>query len=321
MVTAETLQSVRLLRIDAGHAGQRLDNYLLGILKGIPRSRIYRLLRRGEVRVNRGRCGPDYRLQPGDLVRIPPVRQAPRVPRAPNPELAATLRARTLYEDDSLLVLDKPSGLAVHGGTGQANGLVETLRGGIPGAEDWALAHRLDRETSGCLLVAKDRPTLLGLHAGLREGRIHKRYLALVQGRWPAGRRTVDAPLARRELAGGERGVGVSADGKAARTTVQARTRLPGATLVALDLDTGRMHQARVHLAHAGHPVAGDPKYGDREFNRRMRAAGLRRLFLHAAELRFAHPATGRAVEVHAPLPADLATVLKVLEAEGEQEI
>ena len=316
MVTAETSQNVRLLRIDAGHAGQRLDNFLLGLLKGIPRSRIYRLLRRGEVRVNRGRCGPDYRLQSGDLVRIPPVRQSVRVPGAANPELAGALQARTLYEDASLLVLDKPSGLAVHGGTGQAHGLVETLRSGVPGAGDWALAHRLDRETSGCLLVAKDRPSLLGLHAGLREGKVHKRYLALVAGTWPSGRHTLDAPLARRALAGGERGMGVSADGKAARTTVRARTRYPAATLVALDLDTGRMHQARVHLSHAGHPVAGDPKYGDREFNRRMRSAGLRRLFLHAAELRFTHPATGRRIEVRAPLPPDLAAVLEVLEAE-----
>jgi len=321
MVTAETSQNVRLVKVTPGHAGQRLDNYLLGVLKGVPRSRIYRLLRRGEVRVNRGRRGPDYRLQVGDEVRIPPVRQAQREQPRANPELARALGERVLYEDAHLLVLDKPSGLAVHGGSGQAHGLVETLRSGLPGASEWALAHRLDRETSGCLLIAKDRASLLGLHAALREGAIRKRYLALVLGQWPPGKHTLDAPLARRTLAGGERGVGVSEEGKAARTVVRARTCYAGATLVSLDLDTGRMHQARVHLAHAGHPVAGDPKYGDRAFNRRMRALGLRRLFLHAAELRLQHPVTGKRIEVRAPLPAELAAVTGALEQVRDEAV
>lgn len=301
--------------VDATHAGQRLDNFLIAKLKGVPRSHIYRILRRGEVRINRGRRPPEYRLQAGDVVRIPPLRLA-----APKPGPAAArlarlqLEARILYEDDDLLVVDKAAGMAVHGGSGVSFGLIEALRALRPQARFLELAHRLDRDTSGCLLVAKRRPALLALHAGLRVGTIDKRYLALVQGRFGPEPLQVRARLHKYELRYGERMVEVAAGGKDAATHFAPRRRFADCTLVEIRLLTGRTHQARVHAAHAGHPIAGDPKYGAREFDRRMRRLGLGRLFLHASQLAFAHPLSGEKLLVKSRLPADLRAVLERLE-------
>jgi 23S rRNA pseudouridine955/2504/2580 synthase len=310
---------VRHLTVDAGQAGQRLDNFLIAKLKGVPRSRIYRLLRRGEVRVNKGRSRPDYRLCGGDVVRLPPVRTAERL----REDLAGTdatgrfgwLEARILHEDDDLLVLDKPAGLAVHGGSAAPIGLIEALRALRPQAAFLELAHRLDRDTSGCLLLAKSRAALGSLHEQLRSGRIEKRYLALAKGALRGRARRVEAMLERGQYRSGGRRVRVTEEeGKAAATGFTARRRYLGATLVEIALHTGRTHQARVHAAHIGHPLAGDDKYGDRDFNRELRALGLRRLFLHAASLVLAHPASGRRLRIEAPLPPELEVVLQRLQ-------
>ncbi len=301
--------------VDAAHAGQRLDNFLIANLKGVPRSHIYRILRRGEVRINRGRRPPEYRLQAGDVVRIPPLRLAAARPGPGRAQLARVQReARILYEDDDLLVVDKPSGMAVHGGSGVSLGLIEALRGLRPQARFLELAHRLDRETSGCLLVAKRRPALLALHAGLRGGTIDKRYLALVQGCFGPEPVQVRARLHKYELRSGERVVEVAPGGKEATTHFAPRQRFADCTLVEIRLLTGRTHQARVHAAHAGHPIAGDPKYGAREFDRRMRRLGLGRLFLHASQLGFEHPISGERLLVKSRLPSDLRAILERLE-------
>ncbi len=304
--------AVRHVEIDDTRAGQRLDNFLLATLKGVPKSRIYRLVRKGEVRVNRGRTQPDYRLQVGDLVRIPPVRQA-QAPETAPAERFGWLEERVLFEDQYLLALDKPAGLAVHAGSGIAFGLIEALRALRPHAPMLELVHRLDRDTSGCLLIAKSRQALTGLHTALRGGHVAKQYLALVQGLM-RGSRTVTAALEKRER-GGERMVEAGDEGREAATRIHPRTRYPdvGATLVEVDLLTGRTHQARVHAAHIGHPIAGDDKYGDREFNRELKHAGLKRLFLHAWRIKFRHPVTSRNLSLEAELPADLSSVLERL--------
>ena len=297
-------------------AGQRIDNFLLRELKGVPRSRLYRVLRKGEVRVNKGRVKADYRLQTGDLVRIPPLRlPEPREPgRAPDAQ-RARVEAGVLYEDARLLVIDKPAGLAVHGGSGLSYGLIETLRQIRPGAE-LELVHRLDRDTSGCLLVAKRRSTLRQLHELIRAGAMEKRYLALLVGDLPRDRVTVNAALAKNVLQSGERMVRVdAAAGKPARTIFRclARASVDGQrlTLVEAELITGRTHQIRVHAAHLGTPLAGDAKYGDFEANRRLRSVGLGRLFLHASLVAFTAEHLERPLRVRAPLPDDLADVLK----------
>ena len=304
--------SVRHVDIDASRQGQRLDNFLLGQLKGVPKSHVYRILRRGEVRVNSARAAPSYRLQEGDKVRIPPIRTSQPV-QTRGSQRFEWLLGLTLYEDRDILVLNKPGGLAVHGGSGIGAGLIEGLRELRPDVPMMELAHRLDRDTSGCLLLAKNRPALLALHEMLREGRIEKHYLALVKGRWRGGPRRVSARLMRDRVRGRERLVGVSDEGRAAVSLFDPKRRCGPATLVDIRLDTGRTHQARVHAAHIGHPIAGDEKYGDWEFNRELRDLGLRRLFLHAARLRFAHPATGAKIEVTADLPSDLENVLERL--------
>lgn len=318
---------VRYEEIDGERAGQRLDNYLISMLKGVPKTHIYRLMRKGEVRINKGRTRPDYRLQAGDIVRIPPVRTATdqarqRVSGPDARQRYGWLEQCILYEDDVLLVVDKPSGLAVHGGSGIQLGLIETLRGLRPQARFLELAHRLDRDTSGCLVVAKKRSALLSLHAMLRDGQVDKRYLALIRGLWGGQARTVDAPLHKQHLPSGERRVNVAVEGKesASRFTPQqafiaSDALVSGATLVEIRLLTGRTHQARVHAAHIGQPIAGDDKYGDKLFDRELRGLGLQRLFLHAASLRFAHPETGGEVRVAAPLPADLGALLDRLAA------
>lgn len=283
-------------------------------LKGAPRSLIYRILRRGEVRVNKGRIKPEYRVQTGDQVRIPPVRTAAPVPRGGagggGEGAGERLEQRILYEDERLLVIDKPAGMAVHGGSGLSFGVIEALRAARPDAHFLELVHRLDRETSGCLLIAKKRSELRSLHDLLRQGKVDKRYLALVRGRWALGEHLIDAPLLKNQLRSGERLVTVDAEGKAADSRFRPLDIFAEASLVEVDLGTGRTHQIRVHGAHVGHPLAGDEKYGDEGFNRRMRELGLRRLFLHAHSIGFSDPATGREVHVSTPLPDDLRTVL-----------
>jgi 23S rRNA pseudouridine955/2504/2580 synthase len=304
-------KAVRYVEVGPGEAGQRVDNFLLRVLKGVPRSHIYRLLRRGEVRVNGGRAQPEQRLAEGDSVRLPPVRMAAEESPGTVPaRLGAAVREAIVHEDERVVVIDKPSGVAVHGGSGLSFGVIEALRADRPGQE-LELAHRLDRETSGLLVVAKDRGSLRILHALLREGAVEKTYLALLAGRWTLGKKTIDAPLATHTRQGGERTVTVNAGGKPSASTFRPVEHFGAeATLVEVDIHTGRTHQIRVHSAFAGHAVAGDPKYGDREFNARMKARGLERMFLHAHALGFVWPDTGRKSRFVAALPAELKAVL-----------
>jgi len=312
--------AVRYLEIDDSRAGQRLDNFLIAILKGVPRSHIYRILRKGEVRINKGRARPDYRLEQGDVVRIPPLRLSPA--KDLDPEKAAEsfgwLLPRILYEDDDLMVVNKPAGLAVHGGSGVSVGLIEALRGLRPETPDLELAHRLDRDTSGCLLLAKTRPVMLALHRMLRNGEMEKDYVALVAGAWRGGAREVSAALEKNRPHAGEHKVEVSEEGKESVSRFIPHQRFGSATLMEIQLLTGRTHQARVHAAHLGHPIAGDDKYGDREFNRRLHQLGLRRLFLHAQRLRFTHPLTGYTMDIEAPLPDELSILLQRLSREAK---
>ncbi|MBP8283124.1 MAG: RluA family pseudouridine synthase [Chromatiaceae bacterium] len=308
-------QAVVLVSIDAELAGQRIDNFLLAKAKGVPRSHVYRILRRGEVRVNKGRVKPDYRLQPGDLVRIPPLRTVePRPPgQAPESRLRG-LAGAILYEDERLLVLDKPAGLAVHGGSGLSFGLIEAMRQMRPGAE-LELVHRLDRDTSGCLLLAKRASTLRDLHRLMRENGVEKRYLALLVRPLPRPEMTLDAPLLKNTLKSGERVVRVdTAQGKPARTQFRRLRRLGDLDLVEARLITGRTHQIRVHAAHLGAPVAGDEKYGDEAANKALRAQGLRRLFLHATSLSLQPAHLDQPLRLQAPLPTELEALLARLE-------
>jgi 23S rRNA pseudouridine955/2504/2580 synthase len=299
----------------AADAGQRIDNFLLRRLKGVPRSVIYRILRSGEVRVNSGRVAPAYRLEAGDVVRVPPVRVAAERPAGtPEPGLVRRLADAVLHEDDRLIVVDKPSGVAVHGGSGLSLGVIEALRAMRPDERELELVHRLDRDTSGCLMLAKRRSALRLLHELQREGRIEKRYLALLAGRWERDRVDVDVPLRKNVLQGGERMVHVSADGKPAITRFRVLSRFADSTLVEARLVTGRTHQIRVHAAHLGTPVLGDPKYGDGAANARYRERGLRRLFLHAASLTVRWPGDEPPLRVSAPLDVTLQGILEGLE-------
>jgi len=286
-------------------AGQRIDNYLLRQLKGVPRTRVYRLLRKGEVRVNGGRIRPTYRLVAGDTVRIPPVRQAHREPMEASDRILARLESAIVYEDSRVVILDKPSGLAVHGGSGIAYGVIEALRQLRPNAPFLDLAHRLDRDTSGCLAIAKRRSSLRTLHTAFREGAVDKRYLTLLRGHLSAPTVRMEAPLKAFTGQGGERVMRVAADGQFARTDFTVLASYQAWSLVEAQLHTGRMHQIRAHAAHLGHPVAMDARYGDAQADRELRAIGLKRLFLHAASLKFELPPEGR-IAVEAPLPAAL---------------
>ena len=292
--------------------GQRIDNFLMAHVKGVPRSHIYRVLRRGEVRVNKGRVKPSYRLRAGDLVRIPPLRVIEPRPagQAPASQLRE-LASAVLFEDERLLAIDKPSGLAVHGGSGLSFGLIEAMRQLRPGME-LELVHRLDRDTSGCLLLAKRRSALRELHQLIRENKVEKRYLALLVGQLPGREITADAPLRKNTLRSGERVVLVdSAEGKPARTRFRRLRSFGDLTLVEARLITGRTHQIRVHAAHLGAPLAGDEKYGDAQVNRTLRATGLKRLFLHASVLRFQPQYRNTPLTIEAPLPAELEAVLQ----------
>lgn len=304
--------AVRQVVIEHDHAGQRIDNFLLRCLKGVPRGYVYRILRSGEVRVNKGRVKPAYRLAADDRIRIPPVRTSDRMPVAAPAALCERLETSILLEDEDLIALDKPSGLAVHGGSGVDYGVIEILRQARPHAPLLELVHRLDRGTSGCLLLAKSRSMLNALHRLLHDGGIDKHYLALVQGRWAGGAHKVTAALER--LPGHSR-VTTGTHGKLAASLFTPAARFGNSSLMDVSALSGRTHQIRVHAAHVGHPIAGDDRYGDHEFNREMRARGLRRLFLHASRLEFRIPESGRRYRIEAPLEPRLQQVLENLEA------
>ncbi len=312
MTTQPAASGARIVRVPEDREGQRLDNFLLGQLKGAPRSLVYKLVRSGQVRVNGGRAKAERKLEAGDEVRIPPVRLADEGERAPPPKgLLAALDAAIVFEDARLLALNKPSGLASHGGSGISHGAIESLRALRPN-QSLELVHRLDRDTSGLLIVAKKRSALTELQALMREeGGIAKRYLALLVGRMPDGTMSVDAPLHIGLRQGGERHVQVNAAGKPSLSHIRVLERRGGHSYSEVRIETGRTHQIRVHSAHIGHPVAGDDKYGDAEVNRRLREqVGLKRLFLHASTLEFALDGGRAPYHLHAPLAPELVDVL-----------
>lgn len=308
--------SVTRRRIGEEAEGQRIDNYLLRVCKGVPKSHVYRILRSGEVRVNSKRVPPEYRLQSGDEVRVPPLRLGAEV----KPAVPVGREYRIVHEDDGLLVVDKPAGMAVHGGSGVSFGVIEQLRRQRPQARFLELAHRLDRETSGLLLIAKKRSALTALHDLFREGRIEKRYLALVKGRWREPLRHVKLALHKYLTEEGERRVSVSPEGKAAHSIVRLVARWENFSLVEVELKTGRTHQIRVHLAHLGFPLCGDDKYGDFALNKTLQKQGLGRMFLHAAKLALDHPGTGERLDLMAALPEDLIVFLRRLEENEKRD-
>jgi 23S rRNA pseudouridine955/2504/2580 synthase len=305
---------VQLVSISDEEAGQRIDNYLLRICKGVPKSHIYRVLRSGEVRVNKGRIDQTYRLQEGDIVRIPPIRVAEKTaPTAPGAEF------KILLEDSHLLVIDKPAGVAVHGGSGVSYGVIEQLRAARPDAKFLELVHRLDRDTSGILLLAKKRSALTNLHEQIREGELDKRYLVLVHGDWKNQKQHIKLPLFKYNAADGERRVRVQADGLASHTVFNLLRRYGPFALLEAELKTGRTHQIRVHLSSSGFAIAGDDKYGDFALNRALQKAegtriAFKRMFLHAYQITFVHPESGKPVTLNAPLPPECEKFLKSLE-------
>ena len=310
--------AVRFVEVDEESAGQRLDNFLMRHLKGVPKTHVYRIIRSGEVRINKGRCNADTRVQPGDVVRVPPVRISEKVQE--KAERAAPAREfPILFEDDHLIALDKPAGVAVHGGSGVSFGVIEQLRQARPQAKFLELVHRLDRETSGILLVAKKRSALVKLQDQFRERETGKTYLALVTGAWPANKKVIDTPLHKYLLPDGERRVRTTTaddpDAMRALTLVKVRSQhearalqgLPAMSLLEVTIKTGRTHQIRVHLSSQGHGIVGDEKYGDFDLNRRLPKQGLKRMFLHAWRLQFNHPATEERIALQAELPPELA--------------
>jgi len=300
---------VKWLTVDEESAGQRLDNFLIRHLKGVPKTHVYRIIRSGEVRVNKGRAAADTRIEMGDVVRLPPVRISDKVAeKAARP--APGREFPLLLEDDALMAIDKPSGVAVHGGSGVSFGVIEQLRQARPQAKLLELVHRLDRETSGILLVAKKRIALKHVQDQFRERETGKTYLALVQGNWPEKLKVIDSSLLKYLLPDGERRVKVTApddpDGMRSITLVKVSERLQTCTLLEVTIKTGRTHQIRVHLASQGHPIAGDDKYGDFEWNKALNKQGLKRMFLHAWRLQFTHPVTGKRIELKSALPPEL---------------
>ncbi|CDG20966.1 Ribosomal large subunit pseudouridine synthase C [Xenorhabdus poinarii G6] len=308
-------QIVQFVTIDDDEAGQRIDNFLLARLKGVPKSMIYRILRKGEVRVNKGRIKPEYKLTAGDVIRIPPIRVAEKqeTPVSAKLDKVAALAGCILYEDDHILVINKPSGTAVHGGSGLSFGVIEGLRALRPEARFLELVHRLDRDTSGILLIAKKRSALRALHEQLRLKQMQKDYLALVRGQWQSHCKVVEAPLLKNILQSGERVVKVSKEGKPSETRFKVEERYAFATLVRASPVTGRTHQIRVHTLHAGHPIAFDDRYGDRVFDAQLVETGLNRLFLHASSLKFTHPSTEETLRFEAPMDDNLRNCLKIL--------
>lgn len=310
--------SVSWHTIDESHAGQRIDNFLLGLLKGVPKSHIYKLLRNGEVRVGSKRAKAEYKLQLGDVIRVPPIRMAepaakPMTPDSRLPEFPV------LFEDEALLVIDKPAGVAVHGGSGVSFGVIEVLRRQRPQAHFLELAHRLDKETSGILVLAKKRSALLAVQRAFQQNQTDKRYFALVQGRWQGNRREARFPLHKVVTPEGDRRVYVREEGQAALTIFRPQQVWPDCSLVEAELKTGRTHQIRVHLAHMQHPIAGDEKYGDFEWNRELSRSGLKRMFLHAAKLTLPHPVSGEPLTLQAPLPPNLQNYLNKLKQKSDE--
>jgi 23S rRNA pseudouridine955/2504/2580 synthase len=307
-------ESVTFLEVGEDGAGQRIDNYLMKRLKGVPKSHVYRILRSGEVRVNKGRASADRRLVLGDQVRVPPVRVAEKADDRPVPGREFSL----VFEDEAMIVIDKPSGVAVHGGSGVSFGVIEQIRQARPAARFLELAHRLDRETSGLLLIGKKRSALTRLHDQFREGVIDKRYLALVKGRWRDQLRNVKFPLLKYLTEEGERRVRVSPEGKEAHSIMRLQSNWTTSwgeySLLEVELRTGRTHQIRVHLAHLGFPIAGDEKYGDFALNRDLQKHGLKRMFLHAASMRLPHPLSGELLALSAPLPQELTGFIAKIE-------
>jgi len=308
------------LEIDETSAGQRIDNFLLKVLKGVPKSHIYRILRSGEVRVNKGRIDASYKLSMGDLVRVPPVRMAPKEisPNVLNKPVEKKLEPFIIYEDDALLVINKPAGLAVHGGSGVSRGVIEQLRLERPKAKFLELVHRLDRETSGVLLLAKKRQALVALHEAIRHNQTDKRYLALVVGEWAEAKKRVVLDLQKYVLPSGERRVSVVSenargDAQVSETVFYLREQFGGFTLLEARLVTGRTHQLRVQLAHLGFPIAGDDKYGDFALNNQLQKRGLKRMFLHSAETILRHPVSGEKLHLIAPLPTELSCFINTL--------
>jgi 23S rRNA pseudouridine955/2504/2580 synthase len=302
--------------VDVEEAGQRIDNFLMRVCKGVPKSHVYRVLRSGEVRVNSRRVDQTYRLVELDEVRIPPMRLA-------EPGAVAPIPARDfdiLYEDDAFLAINKPAGMAVHGGSGVSFGVIESLRRSRPQAKLLELAHRLDRETSGILLVAKKRSALTALHDAFRDGGMDKRYYALVKGRWLNPVQHIRLALTKYLTESGERRVTVDSDGKHAHSIAELEVRWPGYSLLGVRIKTGRTHQIRVHLAHSGFVIAGDEKYGDFALNKTLRKEGLPRMFLHAHSLSLDHPLSGERLHINAPLPEDLAGFVRRLDAHDKRE-
>lgn len=299
--------SVKLVEIDQESSGQRIDNFLLRECKGVPKSHIYRILRSGEVRVNSGRVDATYRLCGGDRVRIPPLRLGAKAAPSKPPKIELPL----VYEDEGLIAANKPAGLAVHGGSGISHGVIEQLRIARPGAKFLELVHRLDRDTSGLLLLAKKRSVLTAMHELIRLGRMDKRYLVLVHGRWPAGKQHVKLKLQRYVTGAGERRVSVDDDGRESHTVFELERACGDYSLLQAQLKTGRTHQIRVHLAHLGFPIVGDDKYGNFELNKSLAKRGMKRMFLHAWKLAFVHPASGATLKLEAPLPPELQSFLE----------
>jgi len=315
---------VSFVEIDDGAAGQRIDNFLVRVCKGVPKSHIYRILRSGEVRVNKGRVDAQYRLAEGDVVRVPPIRTAQSGADAGAAPVPAA-QFPTLYEDEALLVIDKPAGVAVHGGSGVAFGVIEQLRAARPDGRFLELVHRLDRETSGILMLAKKRAALVGLHEQIRENSIDKRYYACVHGDWAndwGRRRAVKEPLHKYLTPEGERRVRVQPDGLSSHTVFNLVERWSGYALLEAELKTGRTHQIRVHLAHLGLPIVGDAKYGDFALNKALARQGanpgIKRMFLHAHRLKIKHPITGETLQFEAPLPAECRRFVDELRAQRE---
>jgi 23S rRNA pseudouridine955/2504/2580 synthase len=311
--TAANAPSVKTLAVDEDSAGQRLDNFLLRHLKGVPKTHVYRIIRSGEVRVNKGRATADQRVVAGDLIRVPPVRISAQVAaKADSP--APAREFPVLMEDESLIAIDKPAGVAVHGGSGVSFGVIEQLRRARPASLNLELVHRLDRETSGVLLVAKKRSALKHLQDQFRDRETGKTYLALVLGLWPSNKKVIDSPLHKYIVekgdGEGERRVKVvgkdDPNGMRSITLVRVARTVGPYTLLEVTIKTGRTHQIRVHLASQGHPIAGDDKYGDFEQNKQLQKLGLKRMFLHAWQLKFQHPQSGRPITLQAPLPAEL---------------
>ncbi len=303
---------VEYLKITMDYADQRIDNFLLTRLKGIPKSRIYRIIRKGEVRVNKKRIQPSYRLLEGDEIRIPPVQLEEKPPTpVPGKSLVELLKQRIIYEDKNLFIINKPSGIPVHGGSSVGIGIIEVLRTMYPKLPHLELVHRIDMDTSGCLVLAKKRSILKEMHELLRSGKVHKVYHALTMGHWQADELHVDLPLKKNFLSSGERIVRVDKEGKASITQFKVMESFADADLVEATLLTGRTHQIRVHAQYQGHPLGGDDKYGNKEFSKQLRQFGLKRLFLHAKKIAFLLPSTGQEISVEAPLDDDLLNCLQ----------